>query len=154
MLSYKYERRAVKTQLCALLLQVVHLAVNNYTFRPLYWPSSGCTPSCYKVTTQNTVCLLLMTRSRSQNFVARTNINSSGQTQSALDNNVQSNWVGHHTHWSRSSTQLPPSCITLNCCREHFVSVPLELMLVHATEFCQQDLAISNRHILYCTVTL
>ena len=25
------------------------LAINNYMFRPLNWPSSGCTP-CYKVT--------------------------------------------------------------------------------------------------------
>jgi len=53
------------------------LAINNYMFRPLYWPSSGCTPSCYKVTIIYTLCLLLMARSRSQNFVAWTNINSS-----------------------------------------------------------------------------
>ena len=52
------------------------LAINNYMFRPLYWPSSGCTP-CYRVTIQYK-CLLLMTRSRSQTCVAWTNINSSG----------------------------------------------------------------------------
>ena len=45
------------------------LAINNYMFRPLYWSSSGCTPSCYKVTVQYKMCLLLM-RSRSQNFAA------------------------------------------------------------------------------------
>ena len=50
----------------------------NYMFRPLYWPSSGCTPSCYKVTIQYTKCLLLIARSRSHNFVTWTNINSSG----------------------------------------------------------------------------
>jgi hypothetical protein len=31
------------------LLRVVHMAVNNYMFRHLCRPSSGCTPSCYKV---------------------------------------------------------------------------------------------------------
>ena len=30
------------------------------------------------------------------------------------------------------------------CYREHFVSVPLELMLVHATKLCERDLAISG----------
>jgi len=41
-----------------------------------------------------------------------------------------------------------------HCYREHFVSVPLELMLVHTTKFCEWDLVISNRHIVYCIVTL
>ena len=74
--NHKYGRRTVKAQLYSLQIQVVYLAINNYMFQPLYWPSSGCTP-CYKATTQYT-CLLLMTISRSQNFVAWTNINSSG----------------------------------------------------------------------------
>jgi hypothetical protein len=30
------------------------LAVNNYMFRPLYWPSSGCIATCYKVSIQYT----------------------------------------------------------------------------------------------------
>jgi len=30
------------------LLRVVYKSVNNYMFRPLYWPSSGCTVTCYK----------------------------------------------------------------------------------------------------------
>ena len=39
-----------------------------------------------------------------------------------------------------------------HCYRQRFVSVPLELMLVHATQFCERDLVVSNRHILYCIV--
>jgi len=55
------------------------LAINNYMFWPLYWQSSGCTPYCYKVTIKYTICLLVMTRSHSQNiFVEWTYINSSG----------------------------------------------------------------------------
>ena len=30
------------------LLRVFYKAVNSYMFRPLYWPSLGCTLSCYK----------------------------------------------------------------------------------------------------------
>ena len=33
---------------------MAHIAVNNYMFRPLYRPSSGCTVSCYKV--KRTMC--------------------------------------------------------------------------------------------------
>jgi hypothetical protein len=34
-------------------LWVVYIAVNNYMFMPLHWPSSGCTISCYKVKLHN-----------------------------------------------------------------------------------------------------
>ena len=68
------------------------LAINNYMFRPLYWRSSGCTPSCYKVTIQFIICLLLMMRSRSQNILQHgLTLLLVIQIQSALDNNVQSN---------------------------------------------------------------
>ena len=52
-------RRADKTQIYLVSAAGGSLAVND-TFRPLYLPSSGCTLSCYKVTIQYTVCLLLM----------------------------------------------------------------------------------------------
>jgi len=29
------------------LLWMVYKSVNNYMFRPLYWPSSCCTVTCY-----------------------------------------------------------------------------------------------------------
>jgi len=67
--DHKYGRRTIKTQPYLLWLHVVHLAINKYMFRPLYRPSSGCTPSYYKVV-QYTTCLLLMARSHSQYFVA------------------------------------------------------------------------------------
>jgi len=38
--------------------------------------------------------------------------------------------------------------------RGHFVSVPLELMLGHATKCCERCLVTSNRHIVICIVTL
>jgi len=63
--AHIYGRRAVKTQLSLLLANGGTLAVNNYMFRPLYRPSSGCIPTCYKVTIQYNQCLLLMTRSHS-----------------------------------------------------------------------------------------
>jgi len=51
-----------------------------------------------------------------------------------------------------------PTAIELHCFehsyREHFVSAPLELMLVYATKFCERDLIISNRQIVYSIVTL
>jgi hypothetical protein len=47
-LYHIYGRRAVKTQLSYLLANGGTLA-NNYMFRPLYQPSSGCTSYC-KVT--------------------------------------------------------------------------------------------------------
>jgi len=112
-------------QLHLLKLRVVHLAANNYMFRPLYGPSSGGTP-CYKVTTQYTACLLSMTRSRSQNFVAWTNINSSEQTQSALDNHVQSNATRLRLGWAPYTLVqvLNPIAAELyyfeHCYQEHF----------------------------------
>ena len=39
-----------------------------------------------------------------------------------------------------------------HCYQEHFVSVPLGLMLIHATNVCERDIVISNRHIVYCIV--
>jgi len=39
------------------LLRVVYKSVNNYMFRPLYWPSSGCTLTCYKAKLCLTVLL-------------------------------------------------------------------------------------------------
>ena len=81
------------------------LAINSYLFRPLYWQSLGCTPSCYKVTIQYTICLLLMMRSHSQNFsVAWTYINSSDTV--ALDNNVQSNAA-----WLQLGCGPGPMCV-------------------------------------------
>jgi len=41
-----------------------------------------------------------------------------------------------------------------HCYRQHFLSVPLELILVHATQVCERDLVISNGHIVCCIVTL
>jgi len=35
------------------MLWVVYIAVNNYTFRPLYWPPSGYILSCCKVKLYN-----------------------------------------------------------------------------------------------------
>ena len=82
--------------------------------------------------------------------------------QSALDNNVQSIATRLQLGCGPGTMCAVPSPIAAefhyfeHCYREHFASVPLELMLVHATKrkFCERDLVISNRHILYCIVTL
>ena len=81
---------------------------------------------------------------------------------SALDNNVQSNETRLQLGWAPHTLFQVHNPIAAelqyseHCYREHFASVPLELMLVHATKrkFCERDLVISNRHILYCIVTL
>jgi len=41
-----------------------------------------------------------------------------------------------------------------HCYRQHFVTVPLELILVYATLVCETDLVLSNRHVVYCIVTI
>ena len=71
--DHKYGRRTVKTQLYLLQLQLVHLAIDNYMFRSLSWPSSGCNPSCYKVTIQYTVFWYFAGRAASQHVYLNIN---------------------------------------------------------------------------------
>ena len=98
----------------------VNLAINNYMFRPLYWPSSSCTTSCYKVTIRYKMCLLLKARSSSQNSVAWTIINSSGTDAEVLlitmfkVIQLGCNWVEDLDQCVRCPTQSQPSCVTLN----------------------------------------
>ena len=73
-------------------------------FRPLYWPSSGCTPYCYKVTLQDTMCLL---------------------------SNAHPSWAPY-TLFQFHNTIAAKLRYFEHCYQEHPVSVPLELMLVHA----------------------
>lgn len=42
------------------LLRVFYKSVNNYMFRPLYWPSSGCTLNCNKANHTITMWLYIV----------------------------------------------------------------------------------------------
>jgi hypothetical protein len=54
--SHMYGRSIVINNLQVYLQWVVYIAVNNYMFRPLYRPSSGCSLSCFKVKLYNIQC--------------------------------------------------------------------------------------------------